>query len=165
MIKWIGEFGCSTGNITIQIRKQFPNAIIDAYEIKEERVIAARKLHPDDDINWYHQDILSTEFLRKINRKKIKPYDVIYFNPAFEYSFAFIWVALTLIKKKGWIITLLPDDLFINSKNRRRLARMLPFTPVLRDCVGKWDYYPTFAPDGSIDEEGQINKSPKKSLK
>ena len=41
------------------------------------------------------------------------------------------------------------------------LARMLPFTPVMRNCVNEMG----LLSNGSIDEEGQMNKSVKKSPK
>ena len=61
-----------------------------------------------------------------------------------ENTFEFIFAALLLLKEDGYIVALLPDDLFDGTKGRKRLSNILPFKVVLREMVGKWSYYPSF---------------------
>ena len=140
----IAEFGAGNGNITGCFRDEFPNAIIDAYESNKGRCNAARKLYGDKDINFICLDLLHIDFLELIDEQKIEKYDLIYFNPPFENTFEFISVAFLLLKEDGYIVSLLPDDVFDGTGARKRLSNILPIKIMSREMVGRWNYYLSF---------------------
>merc|ERR1712173_357908 len=102
---YIAEFGAGNGNITRFIRQYHPKAVIEAFEIDEERLSAAKRMHENLKICWNEADVLSPTFLRDAFTNT-KEYDMIEFNPAFEKGFEHIFVALQVLKPDGIIIAL-----------------------------------------------------------
>ena len=155
-VPYIAEFGAGNGNITKCIAFLHPNAVIDAFEINNNRISAAkqRKDIPRR-INWIACNLLGNDFVKKTLESNRK-YDLIEFNPKFEIGFECIYLALLMLKKNGSIIALLPDDFFEGTPGRTRLSNILPFKIVERHFVGRWGYYPVF------DEHGNIKSSQNK---
>lgn len=96
----IADFGAGHGSITAALRREYPDAHIDVFELESRcsRINAAKHMYSEMNINWYFEDVLTEQFLKAHQGQ----YDVVAYNPPFKLAFSFMYVALQCLKPDGY---------------------------------------------------------------